>query len=130
MIASRRTLRKRRYATKKIGSNSTSSRSRGRENSEMQHRIRSLTLAILAVLALSALDVSPYRAHASRGLFAQTARPSGGTTVRPDLSGTWQEETMPGVPAGVFTKEEPPMLPWAIEKSRVRSRGTRQEVDD
>ena len=85
----------------------------------MQHRIRNFTLAILAVLALSP------------GLFAQTTRPSGGTTAQPDLSGIWQEEINPrAVPPGVFTKEEPPMLPWAIEKSRIRSRGTRQEVDD
>jgi hypothetical protein len=85
----------------------------------MQYRIRSLTLPILAVLALSVC------------LFAQTARLSEGTTARPDLSGIWQEQIIPGgVPAGVFTKEEPPMLPWAIEKSRIRNRGTRQEVDD
>ena len=84
----------------------------------MQHRIRNLTLTILAALAFSP------------GLFAQTARPSAGTTAQPDLSGIWQEEPMPGVPAGVFTKEEPPMLPSAIEKSRIRSRGTRQEVEE
>src|SRR5262245_32466069 len=85
----------------------------------MQHRIRNLTLAILAVLALSP------------GLFAQTARPTGGTAAGPDLSGVWQEERVPGgVPPGLFIKEEPPMLPWAIETSRNRSRGTRQEIDD
>ncbi len=85
----------------------------------MQHGIRNLTLAILAALALSAV------------LFAQTARPSGGTTAPPDLSGIWREDIIPGgVPPGVFTKEEPPMLPWAIEKSKIRSRETRQEVDD
>ena len=67
----------------------------------MQHRIRNLTLAIPAVLALSAV------------LFAQTALPSGGTTAPPDLSGIWREENTGGVPQGVFTKEEPPMLPWA-----------------
>src|SRR6266849_1211807 len=83
----------------------------------MPHRIRNLTLAVLAVLALSSV------------LFAQT-RTSGGTTAPPDFSGIWREENTGGVPQGVFTKEEPPMLPWAIEKSRVRSRGTRQEVDD
>ena len=97
----------------------------------MQRRICSLTLVFLVALVVSLLDVSPYRAHASRGLLAQTARPSGATTARPDLSGMWQEEIIRGgVPQGVFTKEEPPMLPWAIEKSRIRSRGTRQEVDD
>ena len=79
----------------------------------MQHPIRNLTLTILAALALS------------RGLFAQTARPSGVTTAQPDLSGIWQEDRVPGgVPSGLFTKEEPPMFPWAIERSRIRNRGT------
>ena len=85
----------------------------------MQRRIRNLTLTILVALPLSP------------SLFAQTARPSGGTTAQPDLSGIWQEDRVPGgVPPGVFTKEEPPMLPWASERSRIRNRGTRQEVDD
>ena len=62
----------------------------------MQHRIRNLTLTILVALPLSP------------SLFAQTARPSGGTTAQPDLSGIWQEDRVPGgVPPGVFTKRNP-----------------------
>ena len=75
-------------------------------------------------------------------ILAQTparARP-GGTRARPDLSGIWDgagdvrlagpgsfgggpRDSLGGVPAAGFTKEEPSMQPWALEKYRARRKG-------
>jgi len=85
----------------------------------MRNPVTGLILAGVAVLAFSP------------GIESQTAPQSGAARTVPDLSGIWHEDRVPdGVPPGLFTKEEPPMQPWAVERSRVRNRRTRPEVDD
>ena len=65
----------------------------------MRNRFIHSMLAVAAVLAFSPV------------IFAQTAPQSGAAT--PDLSGIWRGTG--GDPNGRFTKQEPPLQPWAME---------------
>ena len=65
----------------------------------MRNRFMISMFAVAAVLAFSPV------------IFAQTATQSRAAT--PDLSGVWRGTG--GDPSGRFTKEEPPLQPWAME---------------
>ncbi len=90
-----------------------------------------LTTAILTVVAVLACPPA---------ILAQTSAGSGGAKGKPDLSGIWDSsggsgltgpgafaprarDSKGGVPAAAFTKEEPSMQPWALDKYRARREG-------
>ena len=67
-------------------------------------------------------------------LLAQTAKPSGAATNMPNLSGTWNrgaghtaagifDDDANGVPFLGFTKQDPPLLPAALEIYRTNRKG-------
>ena len=69
------------------------------QNRFMGSNLAGLILAMVAVLALAPV------------MLAQTTQQSG--TAPPDLSGVWTQTGRH--PSGRFTKEEPPLQPWAME---------------
>jgi len=95
----------------------------------MRNRLAGLALTGIALLVVSS------------GLFAQTAARPGAATERPDLSGIWTQGGNVGLgplagaeaaareiaagrtPRFAFTKEEPPMQPWAAERYRANREG-------
>jgi hypothetical protein len=76
----------------------------------MGNRLRSSIFAVAAVFAISL----PMLGQTAQGQAAATA---------PDLSGLWIRQIYNARTALYFTKEEPPMLPWAAERYKEIRKG-------
>ena len=83
----------------------------------MRNRFRSTILAGLATLAFSS------------AVFAQTPPQSGAAKAIADLSGIWASRPGGDIPGFGFTREAPPMLPWAEERYKAAREGTRNPFD-
>jgi hypothetical protein len=88
----------------------------------VQDRCIPSMIAFFAVLAIAPV------------LLAQTQKPSGVAADQatakvkaqtPDLSGVWIARSFPGT----FTKQEPPLTPWAVEKFKANTSRPKAELD-
>ena len=83
----------------------------------MRNRFMDSIVAAVALLAFAP------------GMLSQTAQQSGAARTPPDLSGIWT--ALPGgdIPGFGFTREAPPMLPWAEARYKAAREGTRTPFD-
>jgi len=105
----------------------------------MRSGILGLGLIMAAVVATAAF---------APALLAQTPARPGAAKPATDLSGVWDRPRAPGdvalgaadaqaterrrgnIPRQVFTREEPPMTPWAAEKFRAAREGKEDDYED